>query len=68
MKSSTSVIAAGSTLMPMCRSSTYEMTVAFNAHPVVRRAADTSVSVPFLDAVLFLLGISRDDVETIPVS
>ncbi len=37
--------------------------VAFNAKPVVRSAADTSVSVPFLDAVLYLLGISRADIE-----
>jgi phosphoserine phosphatase len=38
--------------------------VAFNAKPVVRRAADTAVNVPFLDTVLFLLGITRDEVET----
>ena len=37
--------------------------VAFNAKPLVRNAADTAVSVPYLDAVLYLLGISRDDVE-----
>ncbi len=36
--------------------------VAFNAKPVVRDAADTSLSVPYLDAVLYLLGISSDDV------
>lgn len=37
--------------------------VAFNAKPMVRSAADTSVNVPFLDAILYLLGISRADVE-----
>ncbi|MGZ6827208.1 MAG: phosphoserine phosphatase SerB, partial [Mycobacteriales bacterium] len=37
--------------------------IAFNAKPVVRDAADTALSVPFLDAVLFLLGIPRDEVE-----
>ncbi|HMG29325.1 MAG TPA: phosphoserine phosphatase SerB [Jiangellaceae bacterium] len=37
--------------------------VAFNAKPVVRGAADTAVNVPYLDAVLYLLGISREDVE-----
>jgi phosphoserine phosphatase len=37
--------------------------VAFNARPLVRDAADASVSVPYLDAVLYLLGVSRDDVE-----
>ena len=37
--------------------------IAFNAKPIVREQADTSVTVPYLDAVLYLLGISRDDVE-----
>ncbi|MCW2601152.1 MAG: phosphoserine phosphatase [Frankiales bacterium] len=37
--------------------------IAFNAKPVVRDAADTALSVPFLDAVLFLLGIPRHEVE-----
>jgi phosphoserine phosphatase len=37
--------------------------VAFNAKPVVREAADTSVNVPFLDTVLYLLGITREEVE-----
>jgi phosphoserine phosphatase len=37
--------------------------VAFNAKPVVRQQADTSVSVPYLDAVLFLLGITREEIE-----
>jgi phosphoserine phosphatase len=38
--------------------------IAFNAKPLVRQAADTSLNVPYLDAILFLLGISRDEVET----
>jgi phosphoserine phosphatase len=37
--------------------------IAFNAKPAVRSAADTSLSVPHLDAILYLLGISRHDVE-----
>jgi phosphoserine phosphatase len=37
--------------------------VAFNAKPVVRDAADTSVTTPYLDSVLYLLGISSDEVE-----
>jgi phosphoserine phosphatase len=37
--------------------------VAFNAKPLVREAADAAVSVPFLDTVLYLLGISREEVE-----
>ncbi|GAA0618031.1 phosphoserine phosphatase SerB [Kribbella sandramycini] len=38
--------------------------VAFNAKPVVREAADTHLSVPYLDTILYLLGISREEVET----
>jgi phosphoserine phosphatase len=37
--------------------------IAFNAKPVVREAADAALSVPYLDAILFLLGISRREVE-----
>ena len=37
--------------------------VAFNAKPVVRDAADTAVNVPYLDTVLYLLGIPRDAVD-----
>ena len=37
--------------------------IAFNAKPVVQHAADTSVTVPYLDAILFVLGIRREDVE-----
>jgi len=37
--------------------------VAFNAKPLVRQAADTAVNVPFLDTVLYLLGITREEVE-----
>ena len=37
--------------------------IAFNAKPVVREQADASVTVPYLDSVLFLLGISREDIE-----
>jgi phosphoserine phosphatase len=36
--------------------------VAFNAKPMVRDAADTSLSVPYLDAVMYLLGISSEEV------
>jgi phosphoserine phosphatase len=37
--------------------------IAFNAKPLVAQAADTALSVPYLDAILFLLGISRSEVE-----
>ncbi len=39
------------------------MGIAFNAKPAVRAAADSSVSAPYLDSVLYLLGISREDIE-----
>ena len=37
--------------------------IAFNAKPAVKAAADSSLSAPYLDSVLYLLGISREDVE-----
>jgi phosphoserine phosphatase len=37
--------------------------VAFNAKPMVRDAADTALNVPYLDTILYLLGISRDAVQ-----
>lgn len=37
--------------------------VAFNAKPIVRAEADTAVNVPYLDSVLYLLGISREEIE-----
>jgi phosphoserine phosphatase SerB len=39
------------------------MGIAFNAKPIVRKAADATVNVPYLDSILYLLGISRDEVE-----
>ena len=37
--------------------------IAFNAKPVVQAAADSSINVPYLDTVLYLMGISREEVE-----
>ncbi|MGH3796638.1 MAG: phosphoserine phosphatase SerB [Pseudonocardiaceae bacterium] len=37
--------------------------VAFNAKPVLREVADTAITQPFLDIVLFVLGVTRDEVE-----
>ncbi len=36
--------------------------IAFNAKPLVREQADAFVNVPYLDAVLFMLGISREEI------
>jgi len=38
--------------------------IAFNAKPVVQEHADTRLTVPYLDAVLYFLGISREEIET----
>jgi phosphoserine phosphatase len=37
--------------------------VAFNAKPALREVADTALSHPYLDVVLFVLGITRAEVE-----
>jgi phosphoserine phosphatase len=37
--------------------------IAYNAKEVVRDAADTAVNVPYLDAIMYLLGISREEIE-----
>jgi phosphoserine phosphatase len=37
--------------------------IAFNAKPAVKAAAASSVSAPYLDSVLYLLGITREDIE-----
>ncbi len=37
--------------------------IAFNAKAVVQEAADTTLRVPYLDAVLFLLGLTREEIE-----
>lgn len=39
--------------------------VAFNAKPAVAAAADATVSAPYLDSVLYLLGITREQVEAL---
>jgi phosphoserine phosphatase len=39
--------------------------IAYNAKALVQEAADTTVNVPYLDAILYLLGISREEVEAL---
>ncbi len=43
--------------------STAGLGVAFNAKPALREVADTAITQPFLDIVLFVLGVTRDEVE-----
>jgi len=38
--------------------------IAFNAKPAVRMAADSSLTSPYLDSVLYLMGITREEVES----
>ncbi|MFY9230957.1 MAG: phosphoserine phosphatase SerB [Candidatus Nanopelagicales bacterium] len=38
--------------------------VAFNAKPATRAAAHAAVNVPYLDSVLFLMGITREEIES----
>ncbi len=37
--------------------------IAFNAKQVVQNATDTALNVPYLDAILYFLGVRRDDIE-----
>jgi phosphoserine phosphatase len=39
--------------------------IAYNAKALVQEAADTTVSVPYLDAIMYLLGISREEIEAL---
>jgi phosphoserine phosphatase len=42
--------------------------VAFNAKPALRQVADTALSHPYLDAVLFVLGVTRAEVEAADIA
>ncbi|KMS89875.1 phosphoserine phosphatase SerB [Prauserella rugosa] len=39
------------------------MGIAFNAKPALREVADAALSYPYLDAILFMLGVTRNEVE-----
>jgi len=43
--------------------STAGLGIAFNAKPALRAVAHTTLSHPYLDVVLFVLGVTRDEVE-----
>jgi len=57
----TVAVGDGANDLPMLQ--TAGMGIAFNAKPVVRGAAQTSINVPYLDAILFMLGVTREEVE-----
>jgi phosphoserine phosphatase len=56
------VVAVGDGANDLDMLSTAGLGIAFNARAVVREAADTALNVPYLDAVLFVLGISREEI------
>lgn len=41
------------------------MGIAFNAKPALRTVADNSVNFPYLDEILFMLGITRNEVQAL---
>jgi phosphoserine phosphatase len=42
--------------------------IAYNAKPLVQEAADPTVNVPYLDTILDLLGISREEIEALDLA
>ena len=42
--------------------------IAFNAKPLVSDSADAALTVPYLDAILFLMGVRRDHVDAADVA
>ena len=57
------VIAIGDGANDLDMLNTAGLGIAYNAKPMVRDAADTAVNVPYLDTILYLLGISREEIE-----
>jgi len=39
--------------------------IAYNAKGLGQEAADTTMNVPYLDAIMYLLGISREEIEAL---
>ena len=42
--------------------------IAFNAKPALARVADTELRQPYLDVILFVLGVTRDEIEAADAS
>lgn len=61
--SESSVIAIGDGANDLDMLNAAGLGIAYNAKPLVQDAADTSVNVPYLDTILYLLGISREEIE-----
>jgi len=56
-------VAVGDGANDMDMLATAGLGIAFNGKPVLREVADTAITHPYLDVVLFVLGITRDEVE-----
>jgi phosphoserine phosphatase len=61
--SESSVIAIGDGANDLDMLNAAGLGIAYNAKPLVQDAADTAVNVPYLDTILYLLGISREEIE-----
>ena len=57
------VVAVGDGANDLDMLATAGLGIAFNAKQVVKERADTAISVPYLDAILFTMGIRRQHVE-----
>lgn len=57
------VVAVGDGANDLDMLATAGLGIAFNAKPLVNDRADTALSVPYLDAILFLMGVRRDHVD-----
>lgn len=59
--SQTIAVGDGANDLDMLRAS--GLGIAFNAKPAVKAQADSSLNVPYLDAILYLMGIPREEIE-----
>jgi phosphoserine phosphatase len=59
------VVAVGDGANDIDMLATAGLGIAFNAKPALADVADTALNIPYLDAVLFLLGISREEIEAL---
>lgn len=60
------VVAVGDGANDLDMLNTAGLGVAFNAKAVVQEAADAAVNVPYLDALLFILGVRSEDIAGSP--
>ena len=57
------VVAVGDGANDLDMLTTVGLGIAFNARAVVREAADAAVNVPYLDAILFVLGVNPIEIS-----